>query len=169
MIGEMDMRKIIFIMITILLVACSPASGNGANPLATQVQDPNATGSANVQTLTTDTTMNPYAPQASDSNLIRQEAFVDSSTIQSLTTNPVQYEISFNGNLPTPCNQLRVLVNRPDTSGMIAIEVYSVVDPGKVCAQVLQPFSVVVNLGSLAKGVYPVQVNGTKQGEINAP
>lgn len=163
------MRKILVCVLILVITACSPLPRKGENPLSTQGQDPNSNTSTAGNGQTMDTIVNPYSPQASDSTLERQQAFVVGVTIKSLATTPVQFEIKFEGNLPTPCNQLRIQVYRPDVNGMIAIEVFSVVDPGQICAQVLQPFSVIINVGSFLSGVYPVQVNGTSQGDITAP
>ena len=81
-----------------------------------------------------------YAPRPEDSRLARGRATVERTAIANGVLTMV-------GSLPTPCHEIRVTVPpRPDTSGTAAIEVYSVFESGKMCAQMLQPFSIQVPL-----------------------
>jgi hypothetical protein len=70
------------------------------------------------------------------------------------------------GALPTPCNQLRVIARSPDEQNRIQVDVYSVVDPSQVCAQVLEPLDANIGLGSFPTGHYSVWVNGEMVGEF---
>jgi hypothetical protein len=64
--------------------------------------------------------------------------------------------------LPTPCHQVRATVGEPDANQNIAVEVYAVVDPNTICAQVISQQEVRLSLGSLTSGTYHVLVNGEK-------
>ena len=98
-----------------------------------------------------------YAPRAADDALARGRAFVDSTEIKDRA-------LIVTGNTPTPCHQLRISVPaRPDASGTLAIEVYSVSGRGQICAQVLKPFSATVPLSD-AQANSKITVNGKAAG-----
>ena len=111
---------------------------------------------------------NPYAPQPGDDALLRGDVYPDSAQVLTLESFPVQIVLNLKGNLPDPCHQLRVVVGQPDGQNRIAVDVYSVTDPDKVCAQVLAPFEANVNLGSFQTGHYTIWVNGEQVGEFDA-
>ncbi len=113
---------------------------------------------------------NPYAPQPGDSALARSKFFLnkEETSILSLESYPLQFTVSLKGSLPTACHQPRIVVNPPDADNKIVLEAYSVVDPGKVCAQMVQPFEGNVPLGSFPPGHYSVWVNEEQIGEIDA-
>jgi hypothetical protein len=69
----------------------------------------------------------------------------------------------YEGNLPDPCHQLRVVVNPPDENNVINLDVYSLVHPGTACVNVLEPFTANIPLGSYS-GQYTVMVNGERLG-----
>jgi hypothetical protein len=81
---------------------------------------------------------------------------------------PPQFMLSLKGNLPTPCHQLRVNVNPPDADNKIMVDVYTVSNPDMICAQVLQPFSETIELGTFPGGHYSVCVNGQLAGEFDS-
>ena len=96
----------------------------------------------------------------------RGEVFIDSQEILILESFPLQFRLHVIGSLPTPCHELRAVVNEPDKQNDIQVQIYSLVDPDKVCIQVLEPFDVSLSLGSYASGSYTVFVNGEEVGEI---
>ena len=108
----------------------------------------------------------PYLPQPGDLALTRGAALIDSTDLLVMESYPVQIILALKGSLPTPCNQLRVVVNPPDQENQIQVEVYSVIDPGQICVQVLEPFEVNVGLGSFPAGHYSVWVNGEMIGSF---
>jgi hypothetical protein len=110
---------------------------------------------------------NEYAPQPEDSTLSRGEAYIDSSDILLLESQPVQVQLLLNGNLPNPCYQLRAQVLNPDDQNRIDIEVYSVVDPEMICAEVLEPFEARIPIGSYSDGIFTVWLNGEEVGTFN--
>ena len=109
-----------------------------------------------------------YAPRPGDDQLQRGAVFIDSTDLLTMESFPLQFSITLKGNLPTPCHELRVVYNEPDTENKIALEVYSVVDPGVMCAEVIQPFEQNISLGSFPAGHYTVWVNGEQMAEFDA-
>lgn len=109
-----------------------------------------------------------YSPKPGDAKLSTGNAFPDlgQSGILLLESFPVQVKLLLYGDLPTPCNELRVKVEPPDAEKRIQVEVYSVVDPDILCIQVISPFDAQVSLGSFASGKYTVYVNGEYLGEF---
>lgn len=111
----------------------------------------------------------PWQPQAGDEQLDRGAVFIDSSEILTLESFPPQFMLHLEGSLPTPCHQPRVEVSEPDKDNQIRVEAYSVVDPERVCIQVLEPLDLNVPLGSFPEGDYTVWVNGEQVGELMTP
>jgi hypothetical protein len=109
-----------------------------------------------------------YVPQPGDSALTRGPIFLDSTDLLTMESFPLQFSLNIKGSLPTPCHQLRISSNQPDSQNQIHMDVYSVVDPNAVCAQVLEPFEVNVPLGSFPSGHYILFVNGTQVTEFDA-
>jgi hypothetical protein len=111
-----------------------------------------------------------YQPQPGDKQLTHGEVFIDmdSSQVYTSVTQPGQASVFLKGDLPTPCNQLRVAISEPADNNVINLEVYSVVDPNVRCTDVLQLFSVTIPLGNYPSGHYTVTVNGEKLGEFDA-
>ena len=109
-----------------------------------------------------------YAPQPGDRDLERGNALVENSELLVMESYPLQITLVLEGELPTPCNQLRAAVNLPDKQNRIRVEVYSVIDPGQICVQVEEPFEVNVGLGSFPSGNYTVWVNGEMVGEFDS-
>lgn len=110
----------------------------------------------------------PWDPLPSDKSLERGPAYVEGVDVLVLESFPVQIVLNLSGSRPTPCHQLRVAVAAPDAQNQIAVEVYSVADPGQSCTQNLAPFEVSVPLGSFPSGDYTILVNGALAGEFTA-
>lgn len=111
---------------------------------------------------------NEYSPQPDDAALDRGEAYIDISDVLTLESFPLQFMLHLAGNLPTPCNTLRVVAYPPDAENKINVDVYSLSDPDQICTQVLQPFDVNIPLGSFPEGKYSIWVNDEMIAEIQA-
>ena len=107
-------------------------------------------------------------PQRDDGNLTRGNVYVDRSELLIMESYPVQIALVLQGSLPTPCNELRVIAKPPDEQNRIQVDVYSVVDPEQICAQVLEPFETNIMLGSFPSGHYSIWVNGELIGEFDS-
>jgi len=105
---------------------------------------------------------NEYAPAASDKNMNRGNAFVDiaASSVVLLESDPMQVKLHLKGSLPNPCYHLRVNPSQPDAQNHIQVDVYSVAEPGKICADVIQEFEAEIPLGSFSAGHFSIYING---------
>jgi len=112
--------------------------------------------------------MMPYAPQPNDANLSRGVIFIEELGLLIHESYPPQIALGFSGNLPTPCHQIRVVVSEPDMDNKINVEVYTVVDPTMMCAEVLKPYTETIELGAFPSGHYSVWVNGQLAGEFDS-
>lgn len=140
------------------LTACAPK----ADELVTNPSYPNASypnSSVPNQPQQNSVIPNDYAPQQSDESLTRGDVFLDFKEVITQESSPLQFTLHLTGSLPTPCNQLRVAVNPPDTENKVLVEVYSVSNPDRICTQVIAPFDVNIPLGSFPTGKYTLWVN----------
>jgi hypothetical protein len=148
----------------LLLTACAgqpaPVETEPPSPLP---DDPNATA---LPPGSEEPHVNPYAPAKGDEAMQRGEVFIDSQEILVLESFPLQFRLHVIGSLPTPCHELRAVVDEPDEQNRILVQIYSLIDPDMVCTQVLEPFDTSLSLGSYASGSYTVFVNGEEVGEI---
>ncbi len=163
------MKRLIFALLALsLLAACAPTQMPTQTPPDTVVTSPPVDSNPPPADTTSPAGGLPpiYAPRPGDENLARAEVIVDSTDLTSMESFPVQFAILLKGNLPTPCHELRVAVNPPDTDNQIKLEVYAVADPNAVCVQMVQPFEQNVYLGSFPAGQYSVWVNGKQVAEL---
>ncbi len=112
-----------------------------------------------------------YEPQPGDDKLRRGlvDLELDKSRLILAESQPLQVSLILNGNLSTPCQQLRVVVSPADANREINLEVYSLVNTSQVCITVIKPFSATIALGSyFISGHYSVFVNGALVGEFDA-
>ena len=100
--------------------------------------------------------------------MIRGNVLLESTDILVLESFPVQIVLHLTGQLPSPCHNLRAQMSEPDEQGRIQVEVYSLVDPAVMCAQVIKDFDTRINLGSFPSGTYTLWVNGEQVGEFTA-
>jgi hypothetical protein len=94
--------------------------------------------------------------------------FIEEKGVLVRESYPPQISLSMSGNLPTPCNELRVQAGEPDEKNNIQVEAYSVADPNMMCTQVLKPFQASIDLGTFPSGHYSVYVNGELAGEFDS-
>jgi hypothetical protein len=110
----------------------------------------------------------PLEPLPDEENLVRGNVFLDEADILVLESFPVQIVLHLSGQLPSPCHNLRANLAEPDKENRIEIEVFSLIDPGVMCAQVVKDFETRINLGSFPSGSYTVWVNGEQIGEFTS-
>lgn len=109
----------------------------------------------------------PSTEPADPGDLVRGEVMIEGSEILQLESYPVQVYLLLTGSLPTPCHILQWEVQEADSEGRILVEVYSLIDPEAICAQVLEPFEERIHLGDFTSGSFSVWVNEEKVGEFN--
>ena len=110
----------------------------------------------------------PFLPRSGDKALHRGTVYLDSADLLTLESYPLQFSLALAGNLPTPCNHLRVAVSPPNAENKIFVDVYSLSAPDTICIEVLQPFSENVPLGSFPSEHYTLWVNGEQVAEFDA-
>jgi hypothetical protein len=159
-------KNIIILMAILLAVACTPTAEPATSPPDTAVTSPpviDATPQAS------DTQIAPsFAPLPSDGNLQRGSVFISASELLIRESFPVQIALVLSGETPTPCHQLRVVVNRPDTENKILVDAYTVSNPNVNCTQVVKPFQEIVEVGTFPTGHYTVWVNDIQVGEFDS-
>jgi len=106
-------------------------------------------------------------PPPGSQGMMRGHAFPDVMELNVEPGTPAKVSLLIKGDLPTPCHILQLDMAAPDSENRIQIEVYSLVDPNKMCAQVLVPFEQELILGSFSGGKYSVWVNAQKVGEFD--
>ena len=153
----------ITLFITFLAASCTttPAASSTLPPDTAVTSPPEGT-------MPTDQPpVNSLAPQPGDENLVRGEIFLQEASLVIRESFPPQVSLTLRGDLPTPCHILRAILNPPDGENKIIVEAYSVVDPDRICTQVLQPFEESLDLGTYPSGHYTVWVNGEMAGEFD--
>lgn len=155
------MKYLIFLFLfTFLVVSCATAP-------ATEPPDTVVTSPPEGPMPANQPSVNPLAPKPGDENLMRGEIFLQEASLIIRESFPPQVSLTFRGDLPTPCHELRAVVNSPDGENKIIVEAYSVVDPDMLCAQVLQSFEESIDLGNFPSGHYTVWINGEMAGEFD--
>lgn len=162
------MKKNILLDLTIvifMLAACAPSMDEPVNSnepsITTQPGDVNTKEPPTSQPGDT-------SPRPSDSNLVRGSVLLDSTELLSMESFPLQFMLALKGSLPTPCHELRAALSPPDSQNKIVLDIYSVVDPNSICAQVLEPFEENIPLGSFPTGHYTLWVNGEQIAEFDS-
>ena len=169
-------RFVPLLALILMLAACSPhqpALVPDSDPTQSPAAGPDSTVSnpgleTPVVRKTAVVRPNPYAPQPGDKELLRGNAFVESANLLVSESYPPQYSLTLQGNLPSPCHDLRVALPVEAEAGKLNIEVYSVIAEDVICIQVLEPFEVFVPLNYPA-GQYSLWVNGEQIGKMDAP
>ena len=153
----------ITLLFILLVVSCTtaPATSNALPPDTVVTSPPEGTRPPN------EPPVNHLAPKRGDENLTRGTVFIQESELLIRESFPPQISLVFRGDLPTPCHELRAVVNPPNEENKIVVDVYSVVEPDLICAQVLQSFEESIDLGNFPSGPYKVWINGEMAGEFD--
>jgi hypothetical protein len=156
----------ILIALLLMLSACVSENSTVNMPANTEKPIPTSASGNPDEPVSSDTATTPqpdaYQPSPADEALIQSPAYIDSAQLLTLESYPLQFMLNLEGNLPTPCHQLRIAVAAPDAENNVRVEVYSVTNPDLICTQVLAPFTVNYSLGSFPQGSYSLWVNGEK-------
>ena len=90
--------------------------------------------------------------------------YVDSVDILYLESFPVQVQLVVRGSLPTPCHE--AIFEVQDLGDVIDVQLWSLADADAICIQALEPFELVIPLGSYETADIPVNLNGEAVGRI---
>ena len=92
------------------------------------------------------------------------EVSVTSADVRIMESFPVQVALDVSGEKPTPCHEIFWTVE--DDGEVIAIEMISQVAAEQVCAEVIEPFTIAVPLGSWTGESREIQLNGEVVGSF---
>lgn len=161
------MKARIVLLLLLLAVSCAPPPNSTPEP-GTLPPDTAVTSPAGGDMTPSEPYINPFLPKPGDEKLTRGTVFIDEASLVIRESYPPQISLSLNGDLPTPCHELRAEIPLPDQENKIMVEAYSVVDPNAACTQVLEPFQAHIDLGTFPGGHYSVWVNGDLAGEFDS-
>ncbi|MDO8753859.1 MAG: hypothetical protein Q7J80_08190 [Anaerolineales bacterium] len=148
--------RVYFLVISVFLSACA----------ALRVPTPIPTTTTAVP-LTLLAEENPYEPQLEDVSLIRAGIVLTSiNLLERFDLDPFRVELRLSGSLPSVCNELRIVVARPNQSFQVFVEVYSLANPNIQCDDVLQQFEASILLGVYSTGRYTLWVNQSLVGDF---
>lgn len=148
----------LFLLAALLLTSCAGATDSPDTPVTSPPEGQIPAASPDVTDL---------QPKSGDTDLTREIVFIHATDLLIRESFPPQVSLGIKGELPSPCHQLRVVINAPDSDNKIAADVYSVTDPKRACIQVIKPFEKYIDLGTFPTGHYTVWVNGEKVGEFD--
>jgi len=77
-----------------------------------------------------------------------------------LESYPVQVRATVNGEMPTPCHELRTTIEPVDDQGRVVVTMLAEQADDQICAQVIHPFETTIDLGSFETGDYVLVING---------
>lgn len=86
------------------------------------------------------------------------EVWVTGADVRIMESFPVQIMLDVTGEKPTPCHEIFWTVE--DDGEVIAIEMLSQVGAEQSCAQVIEPFTIAVPLGSWTEESREIELNG---------
>jgi hypothetical protein len=86
------------------------------------------------------------------------EVWVTGADVRIMESFPVQIMLDVTGEKPTPCHEIFWTVE--DDGEVIAIEMLSQVAAEQTCAQVIEPFTIAVPLGSWTEESREIELNG---------
>jgi hypothetical protein len=150
-----------------LVVLMLLASSCTSQPQATSDPDTPVTSQPGENMSANEPALSPFAPKPDDKDLTRGNVYLNEASLVIRESSPPRVSLMIKGDLPTPCNQLRAAIGAPNAENKIEVDLYSVSNPNKACAQVLKPFEESIDLGNLPTGHYTVWVNGEVAGEFD--
>jgi hypothetical protein len=161
------MRSQVLLFLVLLVSACAPQPMPIEEP-GTLPPDMPVTSPPLDNMPTNEPHENPLSPKPGDANLTRGNVYIHEKSLVIRESYPPQISLSFRGDLPTPCHEVRAEIAAPDPENKILVDVYSVVDPNIACTQMLEPFEEFIDLGTFPPGHYSVWVNGELAGEFDS-
>jgi hypothetical protein len=94
------------------------------------------------------------------------EVWITTADLRIMESFPIQVALDVSGDKPTPCHEIFWTVE--DDGEVIAIDMISQVASDQTCAQVIEPFTIVVPLGSWAEEAREVSLNGEVVGSFES-
>lgn len=164
------MRKHLLIMALVLVAACGEPNGLGGTqpPLTTTTVSPDQPVDSNG-----DEPIGEPGPVGSipvprpplDGN-VDGEVWITGADVRILESFPIQVMLDVSGEKPTPCHEIFWSVE--DTGEVIEIDMISQVASDQACAQVIEPFTIAVPLGTWEGETREIQLNGESVGSFES-
>lgn len=105
-------------------------------------------------------------PRAPIEGNVDGEVTIASADLRVMESFPIQVMLDVTGDKPTPCHEIFWTAN--DDGDVIEIEMISQIASDQQCAQVIEPFTIAVPLGSWADESRQVQLNGEVVGSFDS-
>ena len=167
----MGMRRMIVVGLVGVLAACGGPGGQGG------VGDDTSTSSTTNPDQPTDSGGDePIAepgppgsipePRPPVDGSVDGEVFVGTADLRIMESFPIQVALDVSGDKPTPCHEIFWTVD--DDGEVIAIDMISQIAADLQCTDVLEPFAIVVPLGSWADESREVTLNGELVGSFDS-
>ncbi len=97
---------------------------------------------------------------------IDDAVLVTGTDLRIMESFPIQVMLQVDGEKPTPCHEIFWTVD--DDGEVIYVDMISQVAPEAICAQVVEPFSIAVPLGSWAGESREIRLNGESVGSFES-
>ena len=100
------------------------------------------------------------------------QVMVHNSSLLIAESYPIQVELVFEGDLPTPCHELNVIIADPNDENEIKITATSWAGNSEMaCTQVITPFekTITIPTDELEDGTYTIILNGAEAGTFDYP
>jgi hypothetical protein len=94
------------------------------------------------------------------------EVFITTADLRIMESFPIQVALDVSGDKPTPCHEIFWTVE--DDGEVIAIDMISQVAQDQACTDVIEPFTIVVPLGSWVDESREVTLNGEPVGSFES-
>lgn len=146
------MKRITTLLAASIIALLTLAACGAANPTPTTLPAPSPT---------TAPATDPTATPEPFTGALPGVAPVDSITINTLESNPVQIQAVIKGYLPTPCVSIDKIDQTRD-GNTITVTINTLNKPNQACIEVIQPYEQTVNIDTtgLSAGTYTVTSNG---------
>ena len=156
------MRRIVVVLVlAVLATACGAPDviGGGDDPAPTTSIDPDQPVDSGDEPIVEPGPVGSIPePRPPIEGSVDREVTVTGADVRIMESFPVQVVLDVTGEKPTPCHEIFWTVE--DDGDVIEIEMISQVASEQVCAEVIEPFTIAVPLGSWAGESREIQLNG---------
>jgi len=166
-------RLILFLIVTVLTLAAGGGSdgvGAGGDPGATTTtidpDQPVDSGDGDEPIVEPGPPGSVPEPRPPLEDGIDDAVLVTGTDLRIMESYPIQVILQVDGEKPTPCHEIFWSVD--DDGEVIYIDMISQVAPEAICAQVVEPFSIAVPLGSWAGESREIRLNGEGVGSFDS-
>ena len=154
-------RLVVFLVLAALATACGAPDviGGGGDPASTTSIDPDQPDDSGDEPIVEPGPVGSIPePRPPIEGSVDGEVTVTGADVRIMESFPVQVALDVTGEKPTPCHEIFWTVE--DDGDVIEIEMISQVASEQVCAEVIEPFTIAVPLGSWAGESREIQLNG---------